>query len=557
MRKSVKISLTILLTAALLLSSFIWQPKPQAITPQYSTIKVGLFFGSTALPSANLQNVSGYGSGFQFGIFDANRQFVPLGASTAETKITMLRDRNMVYDSSNNCYNAGTVGSVIVGCFHIQMDTAYATYAEAAAAAALLPNSFVKYSSGSFYACSGNYISYEEANAAITANGLSGCSVTSGTSSTVTVVKSGTNTILFEFEYGSSYYLVVMPVSADGTKCQTWFKNYRYYGGFQYPRYDGADLTVYNCVDIEDYVKGVIPYEMSPTWPLEALKAQAVCARTYVVTSKKHTGFDVCTTEDCQVYRGVGLSNATTNAAVEQTAGQYLTYNGTPIIAYYASSDGGATENSENVWKEALPYLRGKIDPYEADIVSIAPGYKWTVTYTADEITTRLRNKGYSCGTIVNIAVTQTTEVGNVYKVTLTDANGVKWNFTKLESIRSALGVSSIRFTISGSTSNASIYVNPSGSAISGGLQSSYAVGGSGLSELLGTNTVYALTGTGETAAVGVGTQTGTSSVFTITGTGRGHNIGMSQWGAYSMAKYHNMTFDQILKFYYTGVSIG
>ena len=87
----------------------------------------------------------------------------------------------------------------------------------------------------------------------------------------------------------------------------------------------------------------------------------------------KHTGFDLCTTEDCQVYYGTEGANATTDAAVDQTAGQYLTYDGALCGTYYSSSDGGATENSENVWVKAVPYLRGVVDPYEANIASIAP----------------------------------------------------------------------------------------------------------------------------------------------------------------------------------------
>lgn len=558
MKKAVKICLILFLTMTNLFTSFFVLPKAEAYTPPYSTVKVGLFYGGTALPSANLQNVAGFGSGFQFGIIDNARNFTPLGAVTTETKITMLRDRNMAYDATANAYTPGLEGNVVVGCFHILMNTPYATYAEAAAAGAGIADSFVKYADGSFYTLIGNYKSLDEANAAAAAGGYPNCSVTSGSAYTVAVVKTGTNQILFEFEHGNSYYLVVMPVSPDGTKCQTWFKGYRYYGGFQYPRVDGGDLTVYNIVGLEDYVKGVIPYEMNNAWPLEALKAQAVCARSYVMLSRKHNGFDVCTTEDCQVYRGVGQSNATTDAAVDQTAGQYIKYNDTPIIAYYASCNGGASENSENVWKEKLPYLQGVIDPYEVNIASTVPGYNWTVKYTADEITSRLRGKGYNCGTIVSMAIAQYTATGNVYKVTLTDSNGVKWSFTKGESIRSALGVSSIRFNIAGSSEAGDIYVNDGSGTISGGLQSSYAVGASGLSELLGQSKVYAITGTGEVAAVGdSGAGSATPGVFTIKGTGKGHNVGMSQWGAYSMAKYYNMTYDQILKFYFTGVDIG
>jgi stage II sporulation protein D len=556
MKKTAKTWLAIFLTITLFLTSYVYQ-NAAAYTPTCTTLKVGIFYGSNTLPSANLQNVTGYGSGYQFGIMDSNRQFVPVGAVTAETKITMLRDRNMVYDADNNEYDPGLTGSVVVGCFHIQLNNAYSTYADALAAVSGYSTGFVKYSSGNFYACVGNYVSADDAAAAITANGITKSGVTSGTSSTVTVVKTGTNKILFEFEYGSLYYLVVMPVSPDGTKCRTWFKGYKYYGSFQYPRFDGENLTVLNCVNIEDYTKGVIPYEMANTWPLEALKAQAVCARTYAIANiGKHTGFDVCTTQDCQVYSGISQANAVTDSAVDQTAGQYLTYNGQLCITYYTSSDGGATENSENVWPEMVPYLRGVSDPYEEDIAAIAPGYAWTVEYSSSEITARLQGKGYNCGTIVSMAVTQYTDMGNVYKVTLTDNGGKTFTFTKGESIRLALGTGSIRFTINGASPN-DVYVNDAGGKITGGLSSASAIGGNGLTEILGQSKVYAINGTGETSVVGSQNQVAvTSDTFVLQGTGHGHNIGMSQWGAYSMAKFHAMTYDQILKFYFTGTKI-
>jgi len=560
MKTPAKLGLTLFLISAIFLSSFTLH-YVQAYTPPYTTVKIGLYYGGSALPSANLQNVTGFGSGYEFGILNDQRQFMSIGASTTETKITMLRDRNMYYDSANNCYEPGTEGSVVVGCYHIQMNTRYGSYAEASVAAAAYPAGFVKYSSGVFYVCSGNYISAEAANAAIATAGFMDCSVTSGTSSTVTVVKTGTNTILFEFEYGNSYWLTVMPIPTNGAKCQTWFKKFRYYGCFQYARLNGGDLTVINCVDVEDYVKGVIYNEMVGNAPLEAYKAQAVCARNYAVANlNKHrsSGFDLCNSEDCQVYRGLNGTNDVTDAAVDQTAGIYMTYGGQVCIGYYSSSDGGATENSENVWKEAIPYLRGVVDPYETDIASIAPNYNWTVTYTPAEITARLKGKGYQIGNVVNMVVSQYTDTGNVYKVTVYDDTGGSLTFTKGESIRSALGVSSIRFTINGGSADSGTYVNPGGSFITGGLSAVFAVGQSGLPEHLGRDNVYAITGTGDVVPMGPDApKTETPSSFVIKGTGRGHNVGMSQWGAYSMAKFHNMTYDQILRFYFTGVTIG
>ena len=558
MKKSAKAVISLLMSVALL-SVFLSYRNAEAYTPPTTTVKIGLYYGGSALPSANLQNVTGFGSGYQFGLLDDKRQFIPLGISTAETKLTVLRDRNMVYDSANNDYDPGLTGTVVVGCFHIQMNTAYTTYSDARAAAAANPLGFVKYSGGTYYVCIGSFVSADNANAAITAGKLTNCTVTSGSSSTVTVVKTGTNTILLEFENApTGGGLAVMPTASGGDKCQTWFKGYRYYGSFLYQRLSGGDLTVINVVNLEDYVKGVIPYEMSSSWPLEALKAQSVCARTYVIKNlNAHTNFDVCTTIEDQVYRGVGSSNAYSDSAVDQTAGKFLTYNGALCTAVYASSDGGASENCENVWIEPLPYLRAVIDPYEADVAAIVPGYKWTVTYTPEELTARLRSKGYSCGTIVSMAITQYTEIGNVYKVTLKDNTGKTLTFTKGDTIRYALGVDSIRFTINGSPGSSDIYVNDGITKLSGSLASNFAVGQSGIAELLGQNTVYAITGTGETVAVGQNAQQSASGSFTMTGTGSGHNLGMSQWGAYSMAKYHSMTYDQILKFYFTGVTIG
>ena len=101
-------------------------------------------------------------------------------------------------------------------------------------------------------------------------------------------------------------------------------------------------------------------------------------------------------TTDCQVYYGVSTATSATDRAVEETAGECLYYDGELAEAYYHSSDGGATEDAENVWGTDMPYLQGKEDPYEAQI-SI-PNYSWTVTYTWDELTWVLQNSGYSIG---------------------------------------------------------------------------------------------------------------------------------------------------------------
>ena len=185
----------------------------------------------------------------------------------------------------------------------------------------------------------------------------------------VTVVATGTVHILFQFDCGEKRSLGVMPMAEEGEKPTTWFKGYRYYGGFQYQRIDGKDLNVVNFLSMDDYIKGVIPYEMNAAWPLEALKAQATAARTYTAAHLNHhssSGFDLCCEVDCQTYRGVNASDEVSDRAVDETSGVYMTYEGEYVNAFYFSSDGGATEDCENVFGAKLPYLKGKADPYEA-----------------------------------------------------------------------------------------------------------------------------------------------------------------------------------------------
>jgi stage II sporulation protein D len=121
-------------------------------------------------------------------------------------------------------------------------------------------------------------------------------------------------------------------------------------------------LTVTNVVNLEDYLRGVVPAELSPeAFPeKEALKAQAIAARTYAVKRRgqfEAEGYDLCATPACQVYRGVAAERPLSNAAVAETAGEVLTFEGKPVEALYTSTCGGRTENAENVFSQMEPYL--------------------------------------------------------------------------------------------------------------------------------------------------------------------------------------------------------
>jgi stage II sporulation protein D len=124
-------------------------------------------------------------------------------------------------------------------------------------------------------------------------------------------------------------------------------------------------LTVVNVIGLEDYVRGVVPNELSPGgFPaLEALKAQAIAARTYAYKNRNQfasEGFDLLPTTRSQVYRGLTSEHPLASRAVDETRGVIATYNGEPINALYTSTCGGRTEDSENIFNEAMPYLRGR-----------------------------------------------------------------------------------------------------------------------------------------------------------------------------------------------------
>ena len=129
-------------------------------------------------------------------------------------------------------------------------------------------------------------------------------------------------------------------------------------------------FIVVNELPLEDYLLGVVPNELAPDpFPqIEALKAQAVAARTYILRNLGQfadRGYDICATDQCQVYRGFDTEHELATEAVRETRGLIATYDGEPIDALYSSTCGGRTENSENVFGQAVPYLVSTICHYE------------------------------------------------------------------------------------------------------------------------------------------------------------------------------------------------
>lgn len=131
---------------------------------------------------------------------------------------------------------------------------------------------------------------------------------------------------------------------------------------------DGVNVDVVNHVYLEKYLYGVVAYEMSNSFPLDALKAQSVAARGFAYKQLEGTRsgiYDIGDTSNDQVYKGYDPTLTNVRQAVDSTAGQVLMYNGSAITAYYAASNGGQTDRTENVWSAALPYLKIRLDPYD------------------------------------------------------------------------------------------------------------------------------------------------------------------------------------------------
>jgi stage II sporulation protein D len=199
----------------------------------------------------------------------------------------------------------------------------------------------------------------------------------------------------------------------------------------------GSGLAAVNAVDLEDYVRGVVSAESPSAWPTEALKAQAVAARTYAITS--HAGgalFDQYADTRSQVYRGVAAETPNTDAAVAATKAQVVTYGGQPVTTYFFSTSGGETESVENsfVGSEPKPWLKAVDDPFD----TVSPKHRWgPFRFTATQVQSKLRR--YLHGRFKRIKVLQRGVSPRVVRAQVVGTGGVT-NVTGPQ-LRSAFGL--------------------------------------------------------------------------------------------------------------------
>ncbi|NJL85320.1 MAG: SpoIID/LytB domain-containing protein [Leptolyngbyaceae cyanobacterium SM1_1_3] len=182
----------------------------------------------------------------------------------------------------------------------------------------------------------------------------------------------------------------------------------RWYRGRVLVMPTSSGLIAINYVDLEAYLYSVLGGEMPTSWPIQALQAQAVAARSYALYKRQTASnalYDVGGTTTWQVYRGLTDETESTHIAVDATAGQVLTYGGQIIEAVFHSSSGGYTENVEDVWMQPLPYLRGVKDYDEG-----APVYEWTESFSADQF----RRRVTGIGNLISAVPERTTPRGRV-----------------------------------------------------------------------------------------------------------------------------------------------
>jgi len=350
-----------------------------------------------------------------------------------------------------------------------------------------------------------------------------------------------------------------------------------YEGSFELSVSSGR-LGIVNIINIENYVAGVVPFEMSDSWPLEALKAQAVAARSYAeVNRNKHRAlrFDVCDSPACcQKYAGFDERFVNSRRAVSETAGRLARFNGRVAELFYHSSSGGYTENSEDVWTNTVAYARAVADPLSiaerliAHLLSRANNNtefpaRWQRTWRREELEAVLRQtSGLDVGTILGLSSRGRSAGGRHTGLVVRGTAGE----AQIERNRIRPAFSLIR-------------QNPQGGEVRESLPSTLfeiipllntvsVAGADGITrEVPVSEAVYVTTPEGprplasgalEVHLRGVAAGRAVSRVpaaFTFDGRGWGHGVGMSQWGAFEKAR-QGFTYEQILNFYFQGITI-
>ncbi|MFM2158750.1 MAG: hypothetical protein RLZZ124_1224 [Cyanobacteriota bacterium] len=334
------------------------------------------------------------------------------------------------------------------------------------------------------------------------------------------------------------------PLPPGGEQAGLVLQQRRFRGRLQLLARSGG-LQVINHVPLETYLASVVGSEMPASWPQQALRAQAVAARTYALKGRRPSApFDLRATVASQVYRGIEAETASTRSAVAATRGLVLTYGNGLIDAVFHSSSGGSTESSGDLWPRQLPYLVSVPD-FDHD----SPVRSWRQPLAPDLLARAFRE----IGGMRSIEVLSTTGTGRVRQARVVGPTGEL--VLSGAALRSRLGLRStwVRFELELADGLAAMggIAQPAPPA-EGAPASAHSL----LGVLLPPLPAFSLPAAGLDPAAPLAPGPSLPlPQWVAVGRGFGHGIGMSQWGAFTMARRGDR-FDTILSHYYRGARV-
>jgi stage II sporulation protein D len=418
------------------------------------TVRVGLFYkGSSVNTAQSIIDVSAK-AGVRIG-FASNDSFTEISTVAGSLPLYIHKD-SYYYNTGSGLKEFDPSNSKISGAkygpYHIRIGTDYPDAASASGQASIYKqagvDAFIAYNDA-WQVWTGLYVDEATANEAIAGIkailGEAGYEIIRPSDNRITVTDTMFKTVCI-FRSSTAYFQVRPTPENDPPVINV--KGTPYRGAIEVRRLAGSDMTVINVVSMREYLYGNVPPEIGGRSPAEALKAQAVVSKMYAINNKgKHgsTGFDICATTHCQVYKGYNVETADCNKFIDEVADKVITYEGKPVEhVYYFASGGGSTEDVHNVWGSSYPYLVSVEDKYEKI-------YTWTKTLRAADVKAKLPG----LGSILGITITRTAPTGRVTQLAVTGTSRGEPEYYSNEKCRTLFGLDSQLYTI---TTDADVY---------------------------------------------------------------------------------------------------